>query len=199
MKCDRYGDDCKDHEACMTGVPCNVVRAVDPHDPEPQPGDGPDYHAEHAAWEARQPKPTTERERLARDLNQWWMDTAHAEAVAVVDKAVEYGANSMTELGHEIAKLSGRKITDAEAIELACYFYIKGKLGRWSDAIMAGRPVSDDTLNDIGVYVRMAQRVRSNGGWPGTPNSVDLTIDPRKIGNDALIIHNPAHEQERHS
>lgn len=25
-------------------------------DPEPQPGDGPDYHAEHAAWAARQEK-----------------------------------------------------------------------------------------------------------------------------------------------
>ena len=31
-------------------------------------------------------------------------------------------------------------------------------------------PVSDDTLGDIGVYVRMAQRVRSHGGWPGVPN-----------------------------
>jgi len=25
-------------------------------DREPEPGDGPDYHAEHAAWEARQNK-----------------------------------------------------------------------------------------------------------------------------------------------
>lgn len=25
-------------------------------DPEPQPGDGPDYHAEHAAWRQRNPK-----------------------------------------------------------------------------------------------------------------------------------------------
>lgn len=117
----------------------------------------------------RRTPPTTERDRLADDLNQWWMDVSHVEAVAVVDKAVEYGSNSMTELGHEIAKLSGRTVTDAQAIELACYFYIKGKLGRWSDAIMANKPVSDDTLGDIGVYVRMAQRVRSHGGWPGEP------------------------------
>lgn len=109
------------------------------------------------------------RETLAADLEQWWMDTAHDEAAAVVDKAVEYGSNSMTELGHDIAKLAGRQVTDQQAIEMACYFYIKGKMGRWSDAIVAGRDVSDDTLGDIGVYVRMAQRVRSNGGWPGTP------------------------------
>ena len=25
-----------------------------PHDPEPQPTSGPDYHAEHAAWRERQ-------------------------------------------------------------------------------------------------------------------------------------------------
>ena len=109
------------------------------------------------------------RETLAADLELWWMDTAHDEAAAVVDKAVEYGSNSMTELGHDIAKIAGRNVTDQQATELACYFYIKGKVGRWSDAIVAGKDVSDDTLGDIGVYVRMAQRVRSNGGWPGTP------------------------------
>lgn len=141
---------------------------ADPQDPEPVPGMS--TPAEHAAWLSRQPVALSPKEALARDLNQWWMDIAHEEAIAVVDKAVEYGANSMTELGHEIAKLSGRKISDGQAIELACYFYIKGKMGRWSDAIVAGKDVSDDTLGDIGVYVRMAQRVRSNGGWPGTVN-----------------------------
>lgn len=109
------------------------------------------------------------RETLADDLYRWWMDLAHVEAEACASKAAEYGSNSMTELGHDIAKLAGRQITDQQAIELACYYYIKGKMGRWSDAIVAGRDVSDDTLADIGVYVRMAQRVRSNGGWPGTP------------------------------
>src|SRR3546814_1306884 len=79
------------------------------------------------------------------DLHQWWVDLATVEADKVVPKAVEYGSHSMTELGHEIAKLSNRKLTDAEAIELACYFYIKGKMGRWSDAIVAGKPVCNDT------------------------------------------------------
>lgn len=177
---------CLNPETCRAGIPCHPVtrqwvcepavvgmRQTDRNDPEPKPEeyDGPGlYTADHAAWAARQPQPLTPKEVLARDLNQWWMDTAHEEAVAVVDKAVEYGANSMTELGHEIAKLAGRQITDRQAIELACYFYIKGKMGRWSDSIIAGRPVSDDTLGDIGVYVRMAQRVRSHGGWPGVPN-----------------------------
>jgi hypothetical protein len=105
---------------------------------------------------------------LYDDLHRWWMDVSQDEADGAVGKAIEYGANSMTELGHEIAKLADRKITDAEAIELACYFYIKGKLGRWSDSIIAGVAVSDDTVKDIGVYIKMVQRVRTNGGWPGT-------------------------------
>jgi hypothetical protein len=34
--------------------------------------------------------------------------------------------------------------------------------------------VSDDSLFDIGVYVRMAQRIRHSGGWPG----IDLNEVP---------------------
>lgn len=114
----------------------------------------------------------TKEDAIRDDLYRWWMDIAHVEAEACAEKAVEYGSHSMTELGHEIAKLSDRKITDAEAIELACYFYIKGKLGRWSDAIVAGKAVSNDTIRDIGVYVRMVQRVRDVGDWPGEPGKV---------------------------
>lgn len=120
---------------------------------------------------------------LYDDLHRWWMDLAQEEADAVVPKAIEYGANSMTELGHEIAKLSGRKITDAEAIELACYFYIKGKIGRWSDAIVAGKAVSDDTVKDIGVYIRMVQRVRDRGSWPGIPK-----IEPAKWATGGQLV-----------
>ena len=115
---------------------------------------------------------------IGDDLYRWWMDLAHTEAEAAAAKAAEYGSNSMTELGHEINKIANRApITDAEATELACYFYIKGKIGRWSDSILSGTRVSDDTIHDIGVYVRMVQRVRSNGGWPGGVTGQDATKD----------------------
>ena len=32
---------------------CDLRAALDRLDPEPQPGDGPDYHAEHVAWRRR--------------------------------------------------------------------------------------------------------------------------------------------------
>lgn len=122
-----------------------------------------------------------EKQRLADDLQVWWADKAHDEAEKTVDKAIEYGSNSMTDVGHAMARTAGRTITDEEATELGCYFYIVGKLGRWADAVVAGERVSDDTLFDIGVYVRMAQRARSNGGWPGTPIEAEVRSPYREL------------------
>lgn len=105
-------------------------------------------------------------------LRDWWIDQAHIEAEAVVPKAVEYGANSMIEVGRTMARIQGRTdVSEEEAIELACMFYLMGKLGRWVDAVAEGRRPSDDTIYDIGVYARMAQRVRAVGGWPFGPDT----------------------------
>jgi hypothetical protein len=37
--------------------------------------------------------------------------------------------------------------------------------------VLRGDRPSDDTPYDIGVYVRMAQRVRDVGGWPFGPEA----------------------------
>lgn len=109
------------------------------------------------------PKPTGRDE-----LERWWKDRVLAEIDAVVPKAIEYGANSMIGLGRAILRVAGRAdVTDGEAIEVACMFYIEGKIGRWIDAVQAGVPVSDDTIYDIGIYIKMAQRARDVGSWPG--------------------------------
>lgn len=82
-------------------------------------------------------------------------------------KAVEYGANSMIEVGRTMARIQGRhNISDEEATEMACMFYIAGKIGRWVDAVTAGKRPSTDTIYDIGIYAKMAQRIRDVGGWP---------------------------------
>lgn len=41
--------------------PSRLIRSLPsaPHDPEPTPGDGPDYHADHAAWVRRNPAHST--------------------------------------------------------------------------------------------------------------------------------------------
>lgn len=103
---------------------------------------------------------------LARDLYDWWVEKAKDEAEAVVPKAVEYGADDLVVIGRELALLMGREVDDEEATELGIYFYELGKMARWRSAIREGRRVSDDTLHDVGVYIRMAQRNREVGGWP---------------------------------
>jgi hypothetical protein len=108
-----------------------------------------------------------DRQDAIEILRNWWYDLAEREVDATVPKAVEYGSTDLIDIGRNIARLSGRTVSDQEAAEIGIFFYLEGKLARWRSAIAEGRLVSDDTLFDIGVYVRMAQRVRSAGSWPG--------------------------------
>lgn len=114
------------------------------------------------------------------DLQTWWIDNAMEEASELVDKAREYGgtgrAKDLVELGQTMVDLGIRipdsaytgkgNIQEGFLQELGIYFYLVGKMGRWSAALQSGHLVSDDTLKDIGIYVRMAQRARNCGGWP---------------------------------
>lgn len=107
-------------------------------------------------------------------LVRWWVDTALKEANAAQAKADEYGgkgtAVDLVEMGQSLAQTMGwGYLGDDRAIELGIYFYALGKMGRWTAAIREERWVSDDTLHDLSVYVRMVQRVRDVGGWPYAP------------------------------
>lgn len=112
-----------------------------------------------------------ETDRLINAITDWWLNKAHQEIEAVAPKAVEYGSNSMIEVGRTMARLQHRReVPDDEAIEMACMFYIAGKLGRWVDAVAEGKRPSVDTIYDINIYAKMAQRVRDVGGWPFGPD-----------------------------
>lgn len=110
--------------------------------------------------------------KLEALITDWWLDHAHQEVSSVAPKAVEYGSNSMVTVGRAVAQVQGRgRVTDDEAIEIACMIYIVGKVGRWLDAVEAGKRPSHDTIYDIGVYAKMAQRNRDVGGWPFAPDN----------------------------
>jgi hypothetical protein len=146
-------------------------------DPIPTPDEGPDYHDRLAAWHARNTErayPLSTRADLVADLEKWWSDKAQDEIHRTVPKAVEYGAGDLEDIGRDMreAGIVGGATPDDE---LGIYFYIVGKMSRWKQAIHRGESVSDDTLFDIGVYVRMVQRIRTNGGWPG-----DISIEGEK-------------------
>lgn len=111
--------------------------------------------------------------QLAKDLEDWWLKQAQEEVRQVVPKSVEYGgvgrAVDLVDIGTDLLRAMGTPteyITPEWATEIGIYFYIRGKMGRWTAALMRGERVSDDTLHDISVYCRMAQRTRQMGGWP---------------------------------
>lgn len=104
------------------------------------------------------------------DLQTWWVAVAHQESGTIAAKMREYGgggrARDLIEIGRDLYDIAGRTGTEQDYAEAGVYFYLRGKMSRWTAAMMEGRAVSDDTLYDIGVYVRMAQRIRQTGGWP---------------------------------
>lgn len=102
------------------------------------------------------------------ELRAWWFNKASSEIDATVPKAVEYGSTDLIDIGLMLARTMRREVTEEEAAELGVFFYLIGKIARWQSAIERGERPSDDTLLDIGIYVRMAQRIRESGGWPGT-------------------------------
>lgn len=118
----------------------------------------------------------------AEELAEWWISTASAEIEPLIAKMQEYGgmgrAIDLEEIGRGLIN-SGVSPWESpgdgtpralfeirEHQELGIYFYLLGKFARWTAAVKEGRPVSDDTLLDIGIYVRMVQRIRQKGGWP---------------------------------
>lgn len=108
-----------------------------------------------------------------QQLAQWWREKAEAEIDQTVAKAVEYSATDLIDIGRSMARAAGRQVDDAHAAELAIAFYALGKVSRIMGAIERGELPNMDSWFDLGVYARMAQRVRQFGSWPG----VDLSGD----------------------
>ena len=100
------------------------------------------------------------------ELYDWWADQATAESMGAIPKAREYGSRDLMEMGGTLMRIAGQEVDDGAAVEVGCWFYAVGKMARWTAAIERGELVSDDTLHDLSVYIKMVQRVRACGGWP---------------------------------
>lgn len=113
-------------------------------------------------------------ERTQDVLRDWWLDRAAQDVEQVAPKAVEYSAVDLIEYGRTLALVMGlqHQITDEEATEIGIWGYLVGKVARWTGAIKEGRRVSDDTIHDIDIYAKMAQRNRDVGGWPFAPDRI---------------------------
>ncbi len=111
---------------------------------------------------------------LTSDLAKWWKEQTDKAILATVPKAYEYGSRDLLDMGAALHRVKTGNDLDLQtkggretAIEAACWFYMLGKMARWTAAVERGEPVSDDTLFDMGVYATMVQRSRATGGkWP---------------------------------
>lgn len=113
-----------------------------------------------------------ETQAMKDALKDWWIDHAFNEINKVAPKAVEYSSVDLTEYGRTLAMVMGRlDVTEEEATEIGIWGYLVGKIARWTGAIKEGRRPSGDTLDDIAIYTKMAQRNRDVGGWPFPSNS----------------------------
>lgn len=118
----------------------------------------------------KRPDVSPEATRLAETLQDWWLEQARQEVEAVAPKAVEYGSTDLAEIGRTMGLLFNRtNLSNEEATEIGIYFYVVGKIARWTSAIKEGRRVSADTIYDAKVYLTMQQRNRAVGGWPFNP------------------------------
>lgn len=104
-------------------------------------------------------------EAVEADLRAWWETNSDHDLESTIPKAIEYGSESMIEYGRTLARVAGRKVSEAEALEWAIFAYIVGKVGRWTAAVQRGEKVSEDTLKDIEIYAKMARKVRQTGTW----------------------------------
>lgn len=106
-------------------------------------------------------------------LGEWWAADAAREAETVVPKAIEYGAGDLKLMGEGLALMYGpvhMQHLEAQGVtveELACAFYLLGKIARACSAYADGRRPHDDTFHDAAIYARMIKRLRVSGTFPG--------------------------------
>ena len=99
------------------------------------------------------------------ELREWWLRRAQEEITATVPKAVEYSATDLEIMGAAMEQMGAAPA--GRGVEAAIAFYALGKLSRIVGRLAEGAEPSDDSWFDLGVYARMAQRVREVGEWPG--------------------------------
>lgn len=113
--------------------------------------------------------PDQKKADLDQSVEDWWTEQAAIDVREVAPKAMEYGSNSLMQLGYKLAALRDGNASIAskeELLELGCWINLVQKVERWTDAVYRGERPSDDTLKDIEIYAKMARRIRQTGDWP---------------------------------
>lgn len=100
-------------------------------------------------------------------LRRWWTDQAFDEADRTIAKMEKYGSMDLVHIGRAFWEIAGREepLSDVEAMELGCLFYVYGKVQRAMSAVKSHQSILDDTWFDMHIYPKMAEAARA-GVWP---------------------------------
>lgn len=110
--------------------------------------------------------PMTKRD--SDDLLSWWRRVSTTDIEGSLTKIAWYGSGDLLAVGRLLADVAGRsRVTDAEAAEMGCLFYMSGKWARIAEAMKRGERPDDDSLFDLQFYTMMVRRIRDTGSWPG--------------------------------
>lgn len=110
---------------------------------------------------------------VAKNLFEWWMNTAYEDFVGTVPKMLEYGgvstgpATDLLLIGRNLAELLDmHDAPDALLMELGAWFYMQGKVARLVSDYKQKRAGKSDTWFDSTIYSLMARRIQQVGQWP---------------------------------
>ena len=119
-------------------------------DREPQPSDGPDYHAEHAFWAARQPTSDDEREGLADAIHDYRVGSDAAWTTHVDDEGIVHSedhgfADAILAAGFR--RLS--PLTREALAKIASDWLIENKTSNQRNADEQGAGIADAILSSL--------------------------------------------------
>lgn len=98
------------------------------------------------------------------ELERWWLQLATDDLDRMAPKIQEYTASDLILMGHFMEHWLG--LPEGSGKEAACVWYAMGKVARAVSAYREGRLPSEDTLQDLEIYAKMARRIRAKGSWP---------------------------------
>lgn len=111
----------------------------------------------------------TQLEVRATEIGEWWRKAAAVEAEALVAKALEYDGLDLEIMGVAMAGFLPDDLDEetrrSAGLQLACYFYALGKLGRAFGAFRQGRLPKPDTPHDLKIYAGMIEHIMEKGRW----------------------------------
>ena len=96
-------------------------------------------------------------------LFDWWVGYATDEIDGMMEKLMEYGLGDLHEMGRQMVELgvAGDAYDPQLHYEYGIMFYALGKIQRVLSAAKVGKPASDDTWHDLGVYAKMVLAMRA--------------------------------------